>query len=73
MSEIAATTPRTKPVHNGFRFEKRYWLYIPLIFMTVFYLMPLYVMLVTGFKSFQEVSLQTIWNLPQGVAFDNYL
>ena len=41
--------------------------------MTIFYLIPLYVMLVTGFKSFDEVSLQTMWNLPSGIHFDNYI
>jgi len=29
-------------------------------------------MLVTGFKSFDEVSLQTMWNLPHSIALDNY-
>jgi glucose/mannose transport system permease protein len=48
------------------------WLYIPLMAMTIFYLIPMYVMLVTGFKSFAEVDLKTMWNLPQGIHFDNY-
>ena len=30
-------------------------------------------MLATGFKSFAEVDLKTMWNLPQGIAFDNYI
>jgi glucose/mannose transport system permease protein len=51
----------------------RNWLYIPLVAMAVFYLIPMYVMLVTGFKSFEEVDLKTMWNLPQGIAFDNYV
>ncbi len=51
----------------------RYWLYIPLIAMAIFYLIPLYVMIVTGFKSFSEISLQTMWNLPtSGIHFDNF-
>ncbi|MBI3166644.1 MAG: carbohydrate ABC transporter permease [Chloroflexi bacterium] len=49
------------------------WLYIPLILMAVFYLLPMYVMLVTGFKSFAEIDLKTMWNLPKGIAFDNYV
>jgi glucose/mannose transport system permease protein len=49
------------------------WLYIPLIAMAIFYLIPMYVLLVTGFKSFEEVSLQTMWNPPQGIHFDNYV
>jgi glucose/mannose transport system permease protein len=41
--------------------------------MTIFYLLPLYIMLVTGFKSFAEVSLQTMWNLPGGFSLENYI
>ena len=48
-------------------------LYIPLIFMAAFYLLPMYVMLVTGFKAFDEVDLKTMWALPRGLAFDNYV
>ena len=51
----------------------RNWLYIPLIAMAIFYLIPMYVMLVTGFKSFAEIDLKTMWNLPQGIHFDNYI
>ena len=49
------------------------WLYVPLIAMAIFYLIPMYVMLATGFKSFAEVDLKTMWNLPQGIHFDNYI
>jgi glucose/mannose transport system permease protein len=36
------------------------------------FLLPLYVMLITGLKSFQEVSLTTMWRLPEGLYFDNF-
>ncbi|MBI5298304.1 MAG: carbohydrate ABC transporter permease [Chloroflexi bacterium] len=49
------------------------WLYVPLILMAVFYLIPMYVMLVTGFKSFAEIDLKTMWNLPSGIHFDNFI
>lgn len=49
------------------------WLYIPLVLMAIFYLIPMYVMLVTGFKSFAEVDLKTMWNLPSGIHFDNFI
>lgn len=49
------------------------WLYVPLVLMALFYLAPMYVLLVTGFKSFAEVDLRTMWNLPQGLALDNYI
>ena len=75
MSSLATPAPTQSPKPasaSRWHFERRYWLYIPLILMTIFYLMPLYVMLVTGFKSFDEVSLQTMWNLPHSIALDNY-
>jgi len=56
------------------RSRSRYLLYIPLVLVTIFYLIPLYVMLVTGFKSFDEISLQTMWSLPKsGLHFDNFI
>jgi glucose/mannose transport system permease protein len=57
-----------KKIHIG-----KNWLYIPLIAMAIFYMLPMYVMLATGFKSFAEVDLQTMWNLPKGIHFDNYI
>ena len=52
---------------------RKNWLYLPLIALTIFYLLPMYVMLVTGFKSFAEIDLKTMWNLPLGISFDNYI
>lgn len=49
------------------------WLYLPLVMMAIFYLLPMYVILVTGFKSFAEIDLKTMWDLPKGIAFDNYI
>jgi glucose/mannose transport system permease protein len=59
-----------KPKRRGV--PTRAWLYIILLFMSLFYLLPMYVMLVTGFKSFDEVSLKTMWDLPSGLHFDNF-
>lgn len=52
--------------------SRRAWVYIPLTMMALFYLVPLFVMLNTGLKSFDEVSLRTMWNLPAGLSFDNF-
>src|SRR3989338_4298194 len=49
------------------------WLYVPLIAMTIFYLLPMYIIIITGFKSFAEIDLKTMWDLPHGIAFDNYI
>lgn len=52
---------------------RKNWLYVPLTLLAILYLLPMYVMLVTGFKSFDEVDLKTMWSLPSGIAFDNYV
>lgn len=52
--------------------QGRKWVYIPLSMMALFYLLPMFVMLNTGFKSFDEVSLQTMWDLPSGLSFENF-
>jgi len=55
------------------RSRSRYFLYIPLVLAALFFLLPMYVMLVTGFKSFAEVNLQTMWDLPHaGIKLDNF-
>jgi glucose/mannose transport system permease protein len=40
--------------------------YVILIAMAVFYLLPIYLMLLTGVKPFNEVDLKTMWALPTG-------
>lgn len=47
--------------------------YIPLVIAAIFFLMPIYVLLVTSFKSFQEVNLATMWRLPSGIYLDNFI
>ena len=47
-------------------------LYALAILTAVFYLLPIYVLLVTGLKSFAEVDLQRMWDLPTGIYFDNF-
>ena len=55
------------------RFSSRYFLYIPLLLLSAAYLIPMYIILVTGFKGFNEVSLKTMWNLPATLSLDNYV
>jgi glucose/mannose transport system permease protein len=47
-------------------------IYAILIFFAVLYLMPIYVLLVTGLKSFREVGLEEMWDLPSGIHFDSF-
>jgi glucose/mannose transport system permease protein len=47
---------------------KRFWDYVVLAVLLafmLFFLMPVYVMVVTGLKDARNVSLSTMWNLPQ--------
>ncbi|MCL1693535.1 MAG: carbohydrate ABC transporter permease [Actinomycetia bacterium] len=60
-------TAQTAGVHRS-----RKWVYIPLTMMALFYLLPMFVMLNTGFKSFEEVSLATMWELPSALSLDNF-
>lgn len=50
----------------------RLLLYAVAIGVALFYLMPVYVMLITGLKSFAEVDLQRMWALPAGIHFQNF-
>jgi len=54
------------------RKSSRLLLYLPLLLAALFYLIPMYVMLVTGFKGFEEVDLKTMWVLPRGLQLDNF-
>lgn len=53
--------------------QRKNWIYLPLLAMTLFYLIPLFVMLNTGFKSFAEIDLKTMWRLPREFSFDNFV
>ena len=65
---MSARTRRPAP----FRWN-RIWIYVILVIAAAFYLLPVYVLLVTGMKSFQEVSLARMWDLPSGVHLDSFV
>jgi glucose/mannose transport system permease protein len=46
--------------------------YAVLILFAVFYLLPVYVLLVTGLKPLPEVNLATMWALPSGITLDGF-
>jgi glucose/mannose transport system permease protein len=47
-------------------------IYGVLVLFALFYLMPIYVLLVTALKSFREVGLEEMWDLPSGLHFDSF-
>lgn len=50
----------------------RILLYFVLVISAAFFLLPIYMLLNTGFKSYQEVSLSTMWNLPTSISLDSF-
>jgi len=50
----------------------RLLIYIVLAIFTIFYIIPMYIMVVTGMKSFSEVGLSTMWNLPRSLNFESF-
>lgn len=56
------------------RLTLRPLIYFILIALAVFYLLPIYMMLLTGVKPFNEVDLRTMWNLPtSGLSLENFI
>lgn len=51
---------------------RRPLLYIVLILFSFFFLIPVYVMLVTSVKPLDEVNLADMWSLPSALDFSSY-
>lgn len=47
-------------------------IYLLLFLFSIYFLIPIYVMLVTGLKSFQEVNLKDMWSLPGRFSLDGF-
>ncbi len=67
----------TQPTHSPSRVtQARSWqrvvIYLLLIALAVFYLIPVYLLIITSMKSFVEVSLSQMWDLPLGLSFDSF-
>ncbi|MFC7394495.1 carbohydrate ABC transporter permease [Scopulibacillus cellulosilyticus] len=54
------------------RVISRSMMYIILILFAICFLIPLYVMVVTSLKPFDQVSLDTMWKLPSSLDFQSY-
>lgn len=72
MTATATAADLETTVYRPKKRKTKLWLYVPLVLASIFYLIPMYVMLATGFKSFDEVNLRTMWNLPSGLSLDNF-
>ncbi len=47
-------------------------IYFLLIAFAAWYLMPIYLMLITGMKTFDQVNIATMWALPRGISIDGF-
>ena len=54
------------------RIFSRAFLYLLLIAGAVFYLLPVYILVVTSLKSYAEVNLATMWSPPTGLHLDSF-
>lgn len=50
----------------------RFLLYFFLIVAALFTLMPIYILVITGFKSYQDVGMATMWNLPSIFSLESF-
>jgi glucose/mannose transport system permease protein len=66
------TAPTRPPATSSFRLS-RVAIYAVLVLFAIFYLMPVYVLLVTGLKSFTEVTLDRMWALPTSFSLDSFV
>ena len=51
---------------------QRIFLYLVLTLLAAWYLLPMYVMVATSLKSFAEVSLTTMWQLPRDLSLESF-
>lgn len=79
MSTTVTTSPRTytpartveAPVRRGSNI-RRVLIYAALIALSVLFLIPVYMVLVTSFKSLDQVSLSTMWEFPTAFTLDSF-
>ncbi len=53
--------------------ENKHKNYLILVIMALFFLLPMYVLLSTSFKSFDNVSITNMWNLPQELSIGGFI
>lgn len=52
--------------------SSRILIYLCLFFFALFFLLPIYVLLTTGLKSFQEVNIREMWSFPEVFTFQGF-
>jgi glucose/mannose transport system permease protein len=46
--------------------------YLVMVAVAIFFLLPVYLLIITSLKSFDQVSLSRMWDLPQGISFESF-
>jgi glucose/mannose transport system permease protein len=46
--------------------------FVVMIAIAIFFLLPVYLLIITSLKSFDQVSLSRMWDLPQGISFESF-
>jgi glucose/mannose transport system permease protein len=59
--------------HRAVRKNRNIIVYILLAVFAIFFLTPVYVLLNTGLKSFEELDLKDMWSLPKSFTFSGFL
>jgi glucose/mannose transport system permease protein len=75
VSAIAPTARASTALGVGWgrRLRRAVLVYGPLLILAAFFLMPLYVVLITGLKPLNEVGLQTMWTPPTSLRLDAFV
>ena len=66
---MRAAVPRTRRALPWLRLAS----YAVLVAAALFYLLPIYVLVITGMKSFAEVNLYRMWDLPSRFSLDSFV
>jgi glucose/mannose transport system permease protein len=72
MTTQAASQPTAKPSAIPKIRISRFIVYLLLIVAAAFFLIPVYMVLVTSFKSLDQVSISTMWNFPTNFTLDSF-
>jgi glucose/mannose transport system permease protein len=67
MSSVAMPAPKRRHIHWS-----RMVVYGVMIIFLLFFLLPVYLLLITSFKSFDQVSLSRMWELPTGFSLESF-
>ena len=62
-----------RPRRGIIRRTARPAMYAILVAAAIFYLIPVYLLLLTGLKGSNEVTLDTMWRLPQTIGFGSFV